>query len=165
MQQAVHVLPRRVRFLIRRRDLRQPALLDLDHGRFEAARQRWRANGSTQRLPAFRQLRVVDRRARGKLLGLHDQGFGIGLRPQLLLPRVEASLRIQELRGGRVVAVRCRLVAQRGEFVAEVREGFRRRGGTRRREQCAEPTLEAPSRLLLLSLAVEARQEHLACRG
>ena len=98
VQQGVHVLPRSIGFLFRRVDLREPPLLDHDQRGFEAPRQRGRAHAAIQRLPAFRQLRVVDRRARGELLGFDDERLGAGQRVELLRPALDPLLGLVEPR-------------------------------------------------------------------
>ncbi len=150
VQQAVHLLPRGVRLLLRGANLRQPALLDHDQRGLEAPRQGGRANGAIERLPALRQLGVVDRRAGGELLGLDDERFGVGPGGQLLRPLLDAPLGLVQPRAHGVVRGFARLLAQRGELGRQRGERLRRCGRFRQRRQfgaaCARsaPATAAP---------------------
>ena len=92
VQQPVHMLPRQRRDLLRRLDLRQPALLDHDQRGLEALRQRGRAHRAIERAPALRQIRVVDRRAGRELLGFDDERLGARQRVAILLPAGDAAV-------------------------------------------------------------------------
>ena len=162
MQQIVKTLPHRARLLLRGPDLREPALLDDRQRGLEAPRQVRRANRRIQRLPPRRQFRVVDGRARGKLLGLDDQRFGAGERLALLLPQRDALFRLIEPGERRIVAAPLRLFAQRGEFGAQTGERIRPRRAAPARYPFAQPALELRPRPLLVLLAIEARLDGLA---
>ena len=96
VQESVQLLPRGIGFLLRRPNLREPALLDHAQGGFETPRQRGRSNALIQRLPPLRQLRIIDRCACSELLGFDDERFGAGQRLELPRPSLDALLRLIE---------------------------------------------------------------------
>ena len=163
-RQAVNLLPRHIRFLLRRVPLCEPALLDHHQRGFEASRQRRRSNGQIQGLPTIRQLRIVDGRAAGKLLGFGDQRFGVGPRLKLLRPQLDPPFRVVQLRIRRGIFVSCRLVAQRAKLAAQTGERFRRRGWILHPDPLVQPAFESCARPLRLVLAIEACLQCLAGR-
>ena len=164
VQQVVHALPRGARFVLRSPDLLQPALFD-DHQRgLETPRQRRRAYRAIQRLPALRQIRVVDRRCGGELLGFDDQGFGVGLRPPLAVPFRDALLRHDQIGQRGRVGVLLRLRAPIGERDGESGRFLGRRGRRERLVPFAQATIESRAGPLLFLLAIEARLDR-ATRG
>ncbi len=165
MQQTVHVLPRRVRLLLRRLDLREPALLDHDQRGLETLRQRRTPDRAVQRLPAIGQIRVVDGRAGGELLGFDDQRLGALERMVLTLPGREALLGLGQR--PRAPRRRCAPVPPRAARPAPraARQARPSRpGGCSAVHPFAQPALELRACPLLVLLAVEARLQRLPGR-
>ena len=162
VQEPVHLQPRAIGFLLRRVDLGEAPLLDRDQRRFEARRQRVCAHAALQRLPALRQLRVVDRRARGELLGFDDERLGAGERVELLRPALDPLLGLVELRQRRRIGRLDGRFAQLGEFLQQSGQRLRRRGRFCLRKPFLEAAIEAGARALLLVLAIETRLQRLA---
>ena len=158
------LLPRRVRFLLRRLNLRQPALLHRRHCGFEAPRQLRRAYRAVERLPACRQFRVVDGRACGKLLGFEHQRQRAGGGLEFPFPLRNAVLRLSQPRQRAVVAVALRLLAQCGEPGAHRRKRIlcRRRRGSQPFDPRVQLALELHPQALFILLALEARLNRLA---
>ena len=163
VQQAVHVRARQRRDLLRRLDLRQPALLDDDQRGLEALRERGSARRAIERAPALRKVRMIDGRGGRELLGLDDERLGAGKRMPVLLPAGE-PLRgfLQHRERGRVVMA-LRDVAQRRELTALQLEAIGLGGGLQRIDPFAQPPVELRARALLVALPIEAFLDDLAC--
>jgi len=157
VQQRVHAVAGGAGFLARGLRLREAALLDHHERGLEAARERGRADGAVERLPALRQLRVVHGGVGGEALGLDHQRLGAGERLQVAVPRVEAGRRRVEGLAGGIVAERRAFRAQRLERLAQALEGLGPVGGGERGQPVAHAPLEPRARGLLRLLAVEAR--------
>ncbi len=117
-----------------------------------------------QRLPALRQLRVVDRGVGGQALGFHHQRLGAGERLQLLCPPRDARLRLREPGRRGLVGARARFLLEHGELRAQAAERIRPVGRGERGDPFVHAALEPRARRLLGLLAVEARLQR-AARG
>ena len=156
MQESVHMLPRAVGFLLRGTNLREAPLLDLNQRGFEARRQHGRSHVALERLPAFRQLGVVNRSAGRELLGFHNERFGAGQRVQFLCPPFDAPIRFFELLQCRSVGVIAGRFAQCRELAQHSSQNVRGSGRILR-QPLVQTALEACARALLFMLAIEAR--------
>ena len=108
------------RLLLRRVDLREPALLDHDQRGLEALRQRGAAHASIERRPARRQIRVVDRRSGRELFRFDHQRFGPGLRRAFALPGCRCGARRPPASTAAAACWKpCAVSPQRGLFGAQ----------------------------------------------
>ena len=165
VQQTVNLLPHRIRFLLRRVNLCEPALLDHDQRGFEAPRQRpafeW-PDSTPANVPADSRRRWTCRRQAARL-----RRPALRRRPA---PGAPASTARSAVRASSSFACAARssylrrLFAQRAKLGAQTGERFRRRGWILHPDPLAQPALESCPRPLLLVLAIEARLQCLAGR-
>jgi hypothetical protein len=163
VQQRVHVRAGLRRRLLRRLDLREPALLDHDQRGLEALRERRTAHRAVERAPALRKARIVDRSVGRELLRLDDQRFGPGRRVAFPRPAGDPCFRFVEHRKRCRVVAACRNVAQRRELAALQFECLCIGRRLQRVDPLAQSPIELRARAVLVALAVEPRLHDCAC--